>query len=98
MAVFVFHNDDCYETGGVGFTECDSRESAVAFIEERLLAVKRQGRSPDVSNYYVVEGFRLIVEPVEVIRSVKLRNPDPSPTPSRTPSSTVYPSSGSRDV
>lgn len=69
-SVFVYYYDD-YE-GGVGFTECDSDESAVAFIENRLKEVTARGETPSLNRYVVIRGRRAKLTAVERIASVRL--------------------------
>ena len=65
---FVYYSDDYEENGGVGLERLKSEEEVIAFIESRM---KVFNGKPE--NYTVIEGFEVAVEPVEKVRSVKLK-------------------------
>lgn len=66
--IYIYYSDDYHANGGVGFGEFTSMADAEKFINARLQA----SDNPNISNYTVIEGRKLDIEEVQVVREVRL--------------------------
>lgn len=56
MSVFVYHNDDYPDAGGVGFEKFDDAEKAQEFINDRIRDGGQNGFPRELSQYRMIEG------------------------------------------
>jgi len=69
---FVYYDDDYYDSGGVGLEELKEEEDVIKFIEERMK--HHPSSNSDLTQYTVIKGVKLKIEPAEVIKSVKIKS------------------------
>lgn len=67
MRFFVYYQDDYYENGGIGLSCHEDKESALAFIHERLSLNKTN----TLDHYTLIEGKMLTLKAVEYVTKVE---------------------------
>lgn len=68
MHYYVYYEYDFYEEGGIGFREFETKQKALDFIQSAGY------ESKDVNDDFVlIEGKRLPLEVVEVIKKVQIK-------------------------
>ena len=72
MNYFVYWNDDYCDNGGMGLEKFDSESDALSFIEGRMANISRL-RDADVSNYTLIRGTEVELEPVETVIKVRTK-------------------------
>jgi hypothetical protein len=72
MKYYVSYDDDYDNNGGVGLSEFDGVPQALAFIEERM-SVKGSRGEKTLSNYTLIQGRVLTVEPIKVITKLVVK-------------------------
>lgn len=70
MKHYVFFNDDYANCGGIGLKECETKQKATKFIEERLKHGESSRKSID--NYTVIYGRKAVLKTVEVATKVEI--------------------------
>lgn len=68
--VFVYYNDGYYSDGDVGISVFESRKDAQEFIQHRMSI----DPSRKLDNYMVIEGMKMHLTTVEVVKKVMIAN------------------------
>lgn len=74
--VFVYHDDDYAENGGIGLEICLNREAAAKFITSRLAENGYDQRKRTIDNYIVIQGWQLSIVPEQYATRLKLEDMD----------------------
>ena len=77
MKWYVYHDDNYYNEGGVGFSTFHTEKEALGFIEERLKIAEntayRNTEETSLDNYVLIYGKQLIVEAKEYVSRVQVK-------------------------
>lgn len=69
MSWFVLYSDGYCDNGDVGWKQFNTPGGAVGYIEKRM---EQKDKAVSLANYTVIHGEKLELEPVEVVRKVKI--------------------------
>jgi hypothetical protein len=74
--IYVYHEDDYYDNGGVGLEKFETRQLAADWITERM-KLQAQRVAGGVARYTVIDGTELHIVPKRVVEVIELQDSKP---------------------